>query len=479
MGIAQDALLDSPRVKQLSDGNPTGTVMGVVGDSLGFFGLSAGVPQPTGNAQAAVTRGQACGMIGTFSSTQSPSSVTANTTAEQAFTIQSGTGGSFLLASGDIVYINKPTSQAGLGVGNVRYSASNSLGITFSNLTGTPITPTGSELYSGVILRGFNSLSATLSPASVAANTTAEQQFSVTGVRAGELLQVSKPTSQAGLDIVGVRAVGNNLVGITFLNATSGALTPTASQSYTFMCLGGLDAVNNELMAQINISTALAAGLATVTTGEIAGLTITGLATTDNITGVSKDTVNAGLGIAGYRVSAANTLAITWVNPTAGTLTPTASHVYQVAIRRPNPVAPLLLYTPTLTPVSVAANTSAEQTFTITGLVAASPVWVNKSASFQAGLGISGVRISAANTLAINYVNATATAITPASEQYIVGNFQLPYNSADGLIMLQCAAGVVQQCATLVNGIRAALVTGVGSGGAGSPSGGLNLIAGA
>src|SRR6185503_7371585 len=78
----------------------------------------------------------------------------------------------------------------------------------------------------------------------------------------------------------------------------------------------------------------------------------------------------------------------------------------------------------TLTPASVAANTTAEQTFTVTGLVAGSPVWINKSASFQAGLGIAGVRVSAADTLAINFVNATGSAITPNSEKYIVGNFQ-------------------------------------------------------
>lgn len=473
MPVAQTVGLDSPRVKQLSDGNPNGTVMGVsAADPLGFFGQAAPVAQPAGNQQAAITRGQACGMVGTFSSTQSPSSVAANTTAEQAFTIQSGTGGAFLLASGDVVYINKPTSQAGLGVGNVRFSAANSLGITFSNLTGSAITPTGSELYSGVILRGFNSVTASLSPASVAANTTVEQVFTgITGIRAGELIQVSKPTAQAGLDIVGVRAAGNNSVGITFLNATGSAITPTASQTYTFMSLGGLDAVNNDMMAQINIGTALAAGVATVTTSEIANLTVTGLATTDSVMGVSKDTAQAGLGIAGYRVASANNLAITWVNPTAGTLTPTASHVYQVAFRRPNPAAPLVVFTQALTPVSVAANTSAEQTFTITspnGLVASSPVWVNKP-SAQVGLGISGVRVSASNTLAINYVNATGSAITPtAGESYTIGNFQVPYNSADGLTMLQTASGVMQQAAILANGIRTALTTAQ-----------LNLIAGA
>jgi hypothetical protein len=83
-------------------------------------------------------------------------------------------------------------------VGNVRVSSSNTLGITFINIPagGGNITPTASQSYTVVALRGMGtySLSATLSPASVAANTTAEQCFTVTGIRAGDLIQVNKPT---------------------------------------------------------------------------------------------------------------------------------------------------------------------------------------------------------------------------------------------------------------------------------------------
>lgn len=75
----------------------------------------------------------------------------------------------------------------------------------------------------------------------------------------------------------------------------------------------------------------------------------------------------------------------------------------------------------TLSPSSVAANTTAEQTFTVPNLAARACVFVNKPTS-QAGLGIAGVRVSAANTLAINFVNATASPIVPtAAENYLVG----------------------------------------------------------
>lgn len=79
---------------------------------------------------------------------------------------------------------------------------------------------------------------------------------------------------------------------------------------------------------------------------------------------------------------------------------------------------------PTLSPASVAANTTAEQTFTVAGLKVGDVVFVNKPTS-QAGLGIAGVRVSATDTLAINFVNATASPIVPtASEKYQVGGLR-------------------------------------------------------
>ena len=70
-----------------------------------------------------------------------------------------------------------------------------------------------------------------LSPASVAANTTAEQSFAVTGLAASDIVVVNKPTAQAGLGIVGARAEAD-LLYITFSNNTAGAITPTAAETY-------------------------------------------------------------------------------------------------------------------------------------------------------------------------------------------------------------------------------------------------------
>ena len=73
-----------------------------------------------------------------------------------------------------------------------------------------------------------------------------------------------------------------------------------------------------------------------------------------------------------------------------------------------------------LTPISVANATAAEQTFTVSGLHLGDCVTVNKPTN-QAGLGIAGTRVSAKDTLAINFVNATSATITPtAAETYTI-----------------------------------------------------------
>ena len=75
-------------------------------------------------------------------------------------------------------------------------------------------------------------ISVTLSPAEVAADTSAEQTFTVNGLLAGDHVVVNKPTAQAGLGIVGSRVSAANTLALTFMNATGTPLTPTASQVY-------------------------------------------------------------------------------------------------------------------------------------------------------------------------------------------------------------------------------------------------------
>lgn len=67
-------------------------------------------------------------------------------------------------------------------------------------------------------------------------------------------------------------------------------------------------------------------------------------------------------------------------------------------------------YTPSINPASVASATVAEQTFTVSGLTTADTVIVNPPA-FTTAIGVVGARVSAADTLAIKFVNPTAGAL--------------------------------------------------------------------
>lgn len=79
-------------------------------------------------------------------------------------------------------------------------------------------------------------VSVALTPAAVSANTTAQQTFTVTGVKVGDVVvAVEKPSHQAGLGIVGARVTAADTVGITFSNNTGAGITPTAGETYDFV----------------------------------------------------------------------------------------------------------------------------------------------------------------------------------------------------------------------------------------------------
>lgn len=72
--------------------------------------------------------------------------------------------------------------------------------------------------------------------AAVAANTTAEQVVTATGVAllTDEVIQVIKPTNQAGLLVLNPRITANNQITLQFANITAASITPTASETYVF-----------------------------------------------------------------------------------------------------------------------------------------------------------------------------------------------------------------------------------------------------
>ena len=76
-------------------------------------------------------------------------------------------------------------------------------------------------------------VSVTINPASVSANTTSEQTFTVPGVKVGDCVQVSKPSHTAGLVVSSARVSAVNTVAITFGNLT-GSPIDAPSEAYLF-----------------------------------------------------------------------------------------------------------------------------------------------------------------------------------------------------------------------------------------------------
>jgi len=75
---------------------------------------------------------------------------------------------------------------------------------------------------------------------------------------------------------------------------------------------------------------------------------------------------------------------------------------------------------PSITPAAVAANITAAQTFTVAGLETTDHVLVSCAAAQTAGLFIADARVSATNTLSVQFGNCTAGSLTPTAGAYYI-----------------------------------------------------------
>lgn len=71
-----------------------------------------------------------------------------------------------------------------------------------------------------------------IDPASVATITTAEQDFTLTGLKVGDFVAVNKPSCTAGLGIANARVKAADTLSITFVNPTAGSVD-AASETWT------------------------------------------------------------------------------------------------------------------------------------------------------------------------------------------------------------------------------------------------------
>lgn len=470
-------------ITALGEGDTTeGGTLGLADMPQGLFGES--ILQPTQPTQAAPSYALGTSCVAVYSTVQSPASVAADTVAEQDLTV---TG----LLAGSVVFVNKPTTQAGLGVCGARVKSANTLAIAFLNSSDAAITPTATEAYRVVEFRGplIQTAALTFGATEVPAASTLEFEFDLTptagvaGVTSAHVANapnppqfsqgssvspsttrestplsawqdptanlvlggvpmtvvLNKPTTNAGIGICGVRVTGNNSIAIRFANPTAAGVNPT-DETYSFVAINGLS-LHGSIVCY-TFKTGTVTTVATITTAE-RDFTINGLAVTDRVVGnISKPTLNAGVAPCSARVKSANTLAVTYVNPTAGSVQP-SDEVCSVYIDKSatNPPPILEQFTTVLQPTAVATDTTAEQTFTVAGLDSGAPVCINvaEGAGWDAdlgealglGLGIVGCRVSGANTLALTFLNLTAAAKTPGSLQLTI--LQAPVDTAGGL----------------------------------------------
>ena len=82
-------------------------------------------------------------------------------------------------------------------------------------------------------------------------------------------------------------------------------------------------------------------------------------------------------------------------------------------------IVKMFALSPTLTSVAVATITTAEQTYTVPGLLVGDIiVAAQRPANSPVGVGVVNARVSAANTLALTWVNPTAGSVTPAAAAF-------------------------------------------------------------
>lgn len=75
---------------------------------------------------------------------------------------------------------------------------------------------------------GVYTITASLTPASVATIAAVEQTFTVNGLRVGDFVQANSPSDVAGVALVNARVTAANTLGLKFVNPTAGGLTPAA-----------------------------------------------------------------------------------------------------------------------------------------------------------------------------------------------------------------------------------------------------------
>lgn len=76
------------------------------------------------------------------------------------------------------------------------------------------------------------------------------------------------------------------------------------------------------------------------------------------------------------------------------------------------------IFTTTITPAQVAQNATAEQTFTVLGMQVGDYLNIQSVAAQTSGIIVGNVRVTALNTVSIQFANVTGSAATPVAGMY-------------------------------------------------------------
>jgi len=238
---------------------------------------------------------------------------------------------------GMVAHVNKPSATTGLGIGNVRVVGPYQIGITFINNTITPITPIG-ETYRFLVTNELPAISnvmqyvwASGTPimalTGVATGATVEAPVTMPGILTTDLLMgLSKPTITTNIAVGTVRVGAASVLQIT-LSGPSCATIPAGE--YWNLGLWRQQPVAPTAILNPYLGAPTAA-ITAAGTFEISQ-TITGVPLGANVV-VNKSTHTQGLSITNARVSAANTVQISYQNMTAVAICLPAFEFYTVEV---------------------------------------------------------------------------------------------------------------------------------------------------
>jgi hypothetical protein len=79
-----------------------------------------------------------------------------------------------------------------------------------------------------------------------------------------------------------------------------------------------------------------------------------------------------------------------------------------------------ILQVPVVAGAAIGAATSVERTYTVLGLKVGDIITANKPTAFTAGLALANARVSAADTLALTFLNTTAGGLSIQAENWLI-----------------------------------------------------------